>query len=176
MVHSPSLVLRAWEIMRLWLAWKTINTQMRISSRKAFCSFLFTSPSVREPIFPAAISRARVLLRHLKLLIYLFSSTVEPLICWTLLPSFTFPPLCLEAQSCSSLPLSLYPNFCTLLPPNPPTPHILPSLPPIITPSYLYWTSNRIHFPRTAGPARELLLIFVQASLFDSLQMSLNPL
>lgn len=140
MVHSASFVFRACEIIRLWLAFaqKTINTQMSFSSRKAFSSFLFTSPSVRELLFLADISCSS-LCHCLKLLIYLFPSAVHSLVCRTLLPnSPLLSPLSLKH---SSLSLSLYPNSCTLL------------LPPINTPSYLYWTSNRINFPRTAGPA-----------------------
>lgn len=116
---------------------------MSISSRKASCSFLFTSPSVRELLFLTDISCS-----SLKLLIYLFSSAVHSLVCRTQLPnSLLRCPLSLKPSSLF-FPLSLYPNSCTLL-----LPPILPSLPPINTPSYLYWTSNRINFPRTAGPA-----------------------
>ena len=124
---------------------------MSISSSKAFPSSLLTSPSVGGLISSAAISQSSCFLSSSQIVdLPVFSSTAQRLICLFLfffcflsliLSSFTASPSLLRFLSRSA-----YPNSSTLF-------LTLPSLPPTITPSYLRWTSNRIHFPRRAGPA-----------------------
>lgn len=127
---------------------------MSTSSRKAFPSSLLTSPSVRGLIFLAAISQARVFLPHLKLLISMFSSTFNLQNFTTALFRFLsfFSLLYHSSSVCLYASLSAYFSLSLHIPTLLLSP-ILPSLPPTITPSYSYWTSNRIHFPWRAGLA-----------------------
>lgn len=135
-------------------------TVMSVSNRTASPSSLLTSPSVRGLICAAAITQAPQLISNRWSPCFHQLFKLKP---HKLLLSFTF------SFKTSLISLYAYPNSFTLpRSPLPATHHQSLLLAPNIK-------QNPFPLESSTSPS-ELLLISVRASLFDSLQMSLNPL